>query len=257
MIIGGGPAGMEAAIIACDRGHQVTLVDDHSSLGGTLYFTNVDVDKPDLRYDKDRLVRQVDRRNIQVRLNTMADEALIREEKPDAVILAIGVVPSALPLKGLDTVPQAMFVYDHPEQVTGRNIIMLGGGLVGCEVGLHLAKSGHQVTIVEMMDTIAKDSYGMYKEALFREMDRYGIRLLPGTQCLEVKGNRVRVRNSQGQEEELQGDQVFYALGLKARSTEALKKACGDIPCWEIGNCIHVGQVDIALKEGWQAAVEL
>lgn len=257
LIIGGGPAGMEAAIVASDRGHQVTLVDDHASLGGTLYFTDIDVDKPDLRADKDRLVREVDKRPIKVLLNTKADARLIKEEAPDKVLLAIGAAPSAPPIKGLDTIPQAMFVYDHPDQVTGKQIIMLGGGLVGCEVGLHLAKCGHKVTIVEMMDAIAKDSFGMYKEALMREMEKFNITLLPGTRCLEVNGHSVRVAKKDGTEEVLQADQVFYALGLKARSTEELKKACGDIPYVEIGNCIHVGQVDIALKEGYQAAMEI
>lgn len=256
LIIGGGPAGMEAAIVAHDRGHDVTLVDDHAQLGGTLYFTDIDVDKPDLRYEKNRLVRLVEKRNIRVLLNTTADERLIQSEAPDIVLLAIGAVPSAPPIKGLETATQAMDVFDHPD-IQEKRIIMLGGGLVGCEVGVHLAKTGHEVTIVEMLDHIAKDSYGMYREALLREMDKCHIRVLAGTRCLEVQGNKVRVADKEGDEQILEGDRVYHALGLKAKSTDALKQACGSIPYVEIGNCIHVGQVDVALKEGYMAAMNI
>lgn len=256
LIIGGGPGGMEAAIVACDRGHNVTLVDNRPDLGGTLYFTDIDVDKPDLRWFKNRLAQQVKKRDIRIIPNTTADAALIQEEHPDVLILAIGASAAYPPIKGLETAHQAMEAYDVPV-ANGKNIIMLGGGLVGCEVGLHLAKTGHTVTIIEMLDRIAKDSFGMYREALMREMEKCGIQLYPGTRCLEVQGNCVRVAQANGTEQTLTADIVFHALGLKANPTAELKAAADHIPVFEIGNCIHLGQVDTALKDGYMAAMQI
>lgn len=256
LIIGGGPGGMEAAIVSCDRGHDVTIVDDHAKLGGTLCFTDTDIDKTDLCNAKNRLIRLIKKRNIRVLLNTKANADFIRKEQPNVLIIAIGAAPSVPPIKGLDTAKQAMGAYNHSETI-GKNIIMLGGGLVGCEVGLQLAKTGHTVTIVEMIDTIAKDSYGMYREALMKEMNTYGIKMMVSTRCTEVSGNSVHVVDKNNSERILMADTVYYALGLKALQTEELKKAAGNIPVFEIGNCIHVGQVDIALKEGYIAAMSI
>ena len=256
LIIGGGPAGMQAAITACNRGHKVTLVDEHTVLGGVLNFTDIDVDKKDLRAFKNLLTAEVQKRNIEVIYGKKANGALIKQQRPEVLILAIGATPSMPPIKGLDTAAQALEIFDQKE-IKEKRIIMIGGGLVGCEAGLHLAKSGHKVTIIEMLEKVAKDSFGMYREALMHEMDKCEILTLTGHHCMEITSNSVRCADELGNEKTLKADRIFYALGMKSNKTDELKSAAGNIPVFEIGDCIHPGKVDAALKTAYLAAMNI
>ena len=255
LVVGGGPAGMQAAITAAERGHFVTLAEKEAGLGGLLRFTNTDVDKADLRNFKNLLVRQTERLGAQILLNTSADEALIDALKPDAVILAIGSHPAVPPIPGIESIHQAMDVYFG--YTPGKNVILVGGGLVGCEVGLHLAKTGHRVTVIEMLPRIANDSFGMYREALIREMETEKIRTYTETRCLELSPTRVRAADKDGREIILEADTVIYALGMKSNSTAELKKAIKNAEIYEIGDCVRPAKVDSATREGFLAALKI
>ena len=102
LIVGGGPAGMQAAITACDRGHRVILCEKADCLGGMLFFTDTDTDKPDLKNFKDLLIREVERRAIDLRLHTEVTPQLIRELAPDHIILALGAAPVTPPIPGIE-----------------------------------------------------------------------------------------------------------------------------------------------------------
>ncbi|MGI5931651.1 MAG: FAD-dependent oxidoreductase, partial [Eubacterium sp.] len=255
LVIGGGPAGMQAAITAADRGHQVTLVDKAEKLGGLLYFTDVDIDKPDLRNFKNVLIGEVERRPIDVRLNTEATPEFVREFAADAVVIATGSVPSCPPIKGIEFAHQAMEVYDGTCK-PGKKIVMIGGGLVGCETGLYLQKTGHEVTVVEMLDRIANESFGMYREALVWEMEKCGVASMAKTKCLEIEADGVTVENAEGVQK-LPADTVLYALGMKTVNYDALKEAAGDAEVYVIGDAIHPGKVDQATRSAYLAAVEI
>ena len=256
MVVGGGAAGMQAAIDLYDRGHKVTLVEKSNKLGGLLYFTDVDIDKPDLKAFKDLLVREVNLRKIQVELNTEVTPEYIKTLKPEVIILATGSLPVTPPILGIEKASQAMAVYDKSIDL-GKNIIMIGGGLVGCETGLFLAKTGHNVTIVEMLPRLANDSFGMYREALIREMEKYNMVTYTKTKCLEILDKSVRIEVEGEGEKELSADTVLYALGMKSVSTTHLKEAAGDIPVYEIGDCITPGKVDSAVKTAYFTAIEI
>jgi len=256
LVIGGGPAGMQAAITAADRGHRVTLVERTARLGGILKFTDADVDKQDLRGFKDLLVYEVGLGNVDVRLNTDATAATIAQEEPDVVILALGSQALVPPIKGIEGALPALAVYEVGV-VLGRRIVMVGGGLVGCETGLHLAKTGHEVTVVEMLDRAADESFGMYREALLLEMEMAGVRLLTGTTCLEMAGAGVRVEGRNATVRWLEADTVVYALGMRPNATSGLKESLGTIPFHEIGDCVRPAKVDAAVKEGFLAAMSV
>lgn len=255
LVIGGGPAGMQAAITAADRGHQVTLVDKAEKLGGLLYFTDVDIDKPDLRNFKNVLIGEVERRPIDVRLNTEATPEFVRKFAAHAVVIATGSVPSCPPIKGIEFAHQAMEVYDGTCK-PGKKIVMIGGGLVGCETGLYLQKTGHEVTVVEMLDRIANESFGMYREALVWEMEKCGVASMAKTKCLEIEADGVTVENAEGVQK-LPADTVLYALGMKTVNYDALKEAAGDAEVYVIGDAIHPGKVDQATRSAYLAAVEI
>lgn len=254
LIIGGGPAGMQAAITACDQGHTVTLVEKSDKLGGLLYFTDVDIDKPDLRNFKNLLVREVERRDINVMLGIEATPEFVKDFGADSVIIATGSVPVCPPIKGIEHAHQAMEVYDGTVEC-GKKVVMIGGGLVGCETGLYLQKTGHDVTVVEMMDRVANESFGMYREALVWEMEKNHMTMMPKTKCLEIEPDGVTVENEQGVQK-IQADTVLYALGMKSVDCTALKEAAEGALVQVIGDALKPGKVDRATRTGYLAAVE-
>lgn len=256
LIIGGGVAGMQAAMTACDRGHKVILVEKEDKLGGLLYFTDVDTDKPDLMDFKNLMIREVERRDIDIRMNTVANPELIKEIEPDEIIIATGSLPITPPISGIENAVQSMEVYKG-KVIPGKKIIMIGGGLIGSEQGLFLAKTGHEVTVIEMLPRVANESYGMYREALVREMRKENMTLLEGTKCLEIAKDYVKVQLPDGTREVLKADTILYALGMKSVSYEELMDAAGDIPVTVIGDAIAPAKVDQATKTGYLAGIEI
>ena len=253
VVVGGGPAGMQAAVTAADRGHKVVLLEAADRLGGTLWFTDVDVDKEDLRNFRDYLVRQVEQRPIEVRLGVRAGAEELRALAPDAVLLAVGARPKVPPIPGLaQYAVHALEVYE-PNRTLGKRIVMVGGGLVGCETGLHLAKLGHQVTVIDPLARLAHEARGKYRNALIHEMEKCGVRGLPGTRCLEIRADGVLAEGGQGTQVLLPADTVVYALGMES----APVPDTGDCPTVRIGDCAAPAKVAEAIKAGFQAAVEI
>ena len=256
LIIGGGVAGMQAAITACDRGHEVILAEKSGKLGGLLYFTDMDIDKPDLRNFKDMMIREVEDRNIDVRLNTTVTPANLADFKAEEIIIATGSEPLTPPIPGIDNAVQSLEVYKGT-LAAGKKVIMLGGGLIGAEQGLFLAKTGHEVTIVEKLPRVANEAYGMYREALALEMEKEGITLYENTTCLEVGSGNLRVSLPDGSEKTLEADTILYALGMKSVSGDDLKKTAGDVPVQVIGDAILPGKVDAATRTGYLAGIKI
>ncbi|MBQ9814736.1 MAG: FAD-dependent oxidoreductase [Lachnospiraceae bacterium] len=256
LIVGGGVAGMEAAIRAFDRGHKVILAEKDGFLGGMLFFTDVDIDKPDLRNFKNMLINEVKIRDIDVRLNTTVDKAFIDEVKPDHIIIATGAQPACPPIPGIENAFQSLEAY-RGNVVPGKRVVMVGGGLIGSEQGLFLAKTGHEVTVVEMLPRVANEAYGMYREALVREMAKENMTLLENTKCLEIGKDFVKVQLPDGTEKTIECDTVLHALGMKSVPTKELEEAAGDIPFTVIGDAIAPGKVDQATKTGYMAAIEI
>jgi NADPH-dependent 2,4-dienoyl-CoA reductase/sulfur reductase-like enzyme len=256
LIAGGGAAGMQAAITAAERGHKVTLAEKSSKLGGILNFSDNDVFKTDLRNFKDLLVHEVHSHRIDVRLNTEVTPAFIKTLKPDAVILALGssVLTPAIP--GIQNALHALEVFKASTKI-GKSVVMVGGGLVGCETGLHLAKTGHSVTVIDMLERLANESFGMYREALLLEMEKYHVTGRPGTRCLEISPTGIRVEDKNGTKSIIEADSVVYALGMKSNSTAELRAAAEGIPVYEIGDCVRAAKVVEAIGEGYLAAMKI
>lgn len=255
LIIGGGIAGMQAAITAAERGHKVTLVEKSDKLGGLLYFTDVDIDKPDLRNFKDMMIREVKRANVEILMNTEATPEFIREFAADSVIIATGSKSTCPPINGIENAHQAMEVYNGT-CTPGKKIVMIGGGLVGCEAGLHLQKTGHEVTVVEMLDRVANESYGMYREALVGEMEKNHMVTLPKTKCIEITDHSVKIENADGVQV-LEADTILYALGMRSVDCTALKEAVGNANLQIIGDAIKPGKVDQCTRTAYIAALKI
>ena len=250
---------MQAAIDATDRRHKVILADNADRLGGTLRLTDDDFYKKDLYEFKGLLIREVGKRKIDVRLNTRVTPETIKEIKPDALILAIGADPIVPPIPGIEKAVKALDVYLKADVKIGKKVVIVGGGLVGCEVGLDLVHKGREVIVIEMLERLVADSIGIHRTALLDRMDEVGIRSLVKTKCKEIKEDGVFVEDPSGKEVFIPADTAVIALGMRARTEEVtkLREAAGDIPVFEIGDCVRAAKVGEAVQEGYTAALSI
>ena len=257
LIIGGGVGGCQAGITARERGHEVILVEKSGKLGGTINFTDKDEDKVDLMNAKNVIIRDLERSGADIRLNTTADAALIEEIQPDAIIIAVGAHPVAPPIPGIEKAMGALDAYENLEKL-GRRVALAGGGLVGCEVGLHLASHGHEVTVIEMLPRIADETFGYYRNALLTEMDNRKIRQVLGAKVLEFTDAGIVVEKD-GKRETIPADSMCYSFGMRSNSDEVekLKAAAGAIPVWVVGDASRAGKVADAVHGGYLAAMEI
>lgn len=258
LIIGGGVGGLQAALTAKERGHKVTLVEKTNKLGGIINFTDIDADKVDLRNFKNLLIREVENaKDIKIIMNREADGNLIDEINPDSVIIAVGAYPLVPKIPGIDTAMNALEAYNSTDKI-GKNVVLIGGGLVGCEVGLHLANEGRSVTIIEMNTMMAFETFGYYRNALMNEMDNRALVQILGSKCLEFKKDGVVILKD-GQESFINADTVIYSMGMKSntKAVERLKESCKHRQVHIIGDCLKPGKVGDSVRSGYMAAMSI
>ena len=258
LVIGGGCAGMEAAITAAGRGHDVTLYEASDKLGGILKFGDADTVKMDVGKFKDTMAVQLERSGANICLNTEVTPQMIQDSGADVVIIAAGSSTLTPPIEGIENAIPALDVY-KPEGSVGKNVVMVGGGLVGCETGLHLARLGHNVTVFDMGIRVAHESCYIYRAQLLEAMEREGMKTMDHTTCQKIMKDGVSVRHEDGSEEVLSADTVIYALGMKSNPTDALKKAAEEsgAKVYVIGDCLKPGQIGNAMTDAYNAAMEI
>ncbi len=259
LVIGGGPGGMQAAITAHDRGHSVTLVEKNNSLGGVLRFTDTDIHKVDLKNFKNLLVREVERRDINLILNTEITPQSIIEYRADAVIIAIGASPNEPGIPGIREAINVLDAYRKDAEI-GKKIIMVGGGLSGCETALHLADKGHEVTIIEMLEKLAAGVSGTQLAATLHQINkRKNISVKTGVKCIKINSKGVMVEKDTGKTDLIGGDTVVISMGMKAKRAESerLRSAADKASIYEIGDCVRSATVFEAISDGFMAAMKV
>jgi pyruvate/2-oxoglutarate dehydrogenase complex dihydrolipoamide dehydrogenase (E3) component len=184
---------------------------------------------------------------------------MIEEINPEALILAIGAEPLVPAISGIEKAIGALDVYFKPEDKVDKNVVIVGGGLVGCELGLELTRMGREVTVIEMVERLVPNSIGIHRTGLLDHMDEAGVRSLVNTKCREIREDGVLVEDASGKEAFIPADTVVIALGMKARTGEVrkLREAGGDIPVFEIGDCVRAARVGEAVQEGYTAAMSI
>lgn len=251
LVIGGGPAGMQAALTASSRGHQVILCERSGQLGGLLRFTDHDPDKEDLRNFRDTLIAQLKESDVEVRLYTEVDASLAAGLHPDYILAATGSKPKCPPIPGIASAVSAWDTYFRSD--LGRELVIVGGGLVGCETGLALAARGHRVTILEAGDTLAPEAVAMYRNALMEELEKRAVTCLTNHACLEFAPDGVWAQGKEPDKLWFPADQVIYSLGMEPVSPPT----ADGIPMELLGDCAHVGKVGDAISSAYRAAMAI
>lgn len=253
-IIGGGPAGMKAACVASDRGHQVTLFEATNRLGGMLHYAGYFSFKYPVKDYMNWLIGQVNKRPIDVKLGTKATPETVQGY--DAVLVAIGAEPLILPVPGVEQAKVAIETLGHEEEL-GSSVILIGGGQVGCETALHYAKLGKKVTVMEMQSELAPDASTTGRNELLTEIAAEPNFIpLTGAKCVSLTATSVTYEKD-GKQETITSDSVVLSAGMKAKTQEADSFIGTALAFAEIGDCVRARTVEYATKEAYYAAVNL
>lgn len=275
VVVGGGPAGIQAALEASRRGHAVTLYEKAPRLGGQLLQADGVPFKTDLVRYRAYLARQVEKSSITLHLGTEASPADIRAERPDAVIVAVGAEPSIPPLPGreLPHVISALDLHENMDSL-GKRVVIVGGGLIGCEAALQLIDRGHDVELVEMSDMLAAESTFTdrlltvhyleheyhYERAMHMEREtprERPVRIRLNTRCMEIREDGVLVCDEDGSPALLPADAVILSTGMKPRAAlrdSFLGCAYDVIP---VGDCVRASNLQHANVTGYDAILNL
>lgn len=260
VIAGGGPAGMEAAIIASSRGHNVVLFEKNAELGGALRIAASPSFKTDMKRYLDWMVNKTQRKPIDVRLSTGLTPDLVKQEKPDVLIVALGAEPIIPDVPGINNKNVVLAGdVDTGRAKTGNNVVVIGAGLTGCETALELALQGKKVKIIDMIaeSDIAQDAKAMNRFTLLDLIQHQGIEFIIEVKLEEVKDNCIEVINKNWERFEVPADTVVLATGFRSVSgqVEALQGLAPEV--YLIGDCVTPRNLKAAIHEAFNLAVEL
>lgn len=258
LIAGGGPGGLEAAIVAKERGHEVILCEKTGALGGLLrYAYKVPFKKETVQF-VEYLIRQAVRLGVDIRLNTEVTPGLIKTIDPDFTIAAVGSKALIPHMKGVEKACPIMDMYDGKAEV-GQKVVIVGGGLAGTEAAIDLAAEGKDVTLVELGVDIARDANSIHKPQMMRKIATLGDKLtiLRNTACNEITDKGILCTGKDGGSLAIEADTVILSVGMRPliEVADALEGPSRDFRM--IGDCKKPRQIAEAIREGYDAAMEI
>ena len=257
LVVGAGVAGLKAAITAAQRGHKVVLCEKSDKVGGILKSEQAIPFKYEMYQLGLSFEKQAIEEGVEIRLNTLVTPEYVAAEKPDAVILAVGSTPIVPQLPGIDG-DNVVVVNDYYLQ-KGKvqdSVVVLGGGLAGCECAVHLGQEGKQVHLVEMRDILAADCNIRHKPILMKQVEKYATAHLSHT-GLRITDEGVVCKGPDGNEVLIPGKTVICAVGQRANraDVDALRFSAPFVR--EVGDCVRPANITKAVYEGYHAALDI
>ncbi len=264
LIAGGGPAGMQCALTAAKRGHEVILCEKQDRLGGLLPVIDKEPFKIRVKMYEEYLERMIARSNIDVRLNTEVTPELVEKIRPDKLIAAVGADPINAPIKGIEKAMNIVTYYEKGMPDLGETVVVIGGGFAGVECGIGLAQQGKKAIVVEMSDAIASGPNAPYPgtgamqiDALWFNIKKSGAEVRVNTRCVEVLDNGVVCEDKEGNRFTIEADAAISAGGMKPRAelVDQLRETVIDF-AW-IGDCYAPGLIRTAVEQGYNTALDI
>ena len=256
VVVGGGVAGMEAAISCADRGHYVVLYEKTGKLGGQALLSDGMWFKKEMKLFHEYLEHQVRKRErITVVLNQAATPETIEENDPDAVIVAVGAKQIVPPIPGIENAKMAFDVFGHEDEV-GKKVVIVGGGSVGVELGIHLNGLGHESTIVEMGEYIAANAQLTERTAYINAMNEYKVKTMTETTCTEITDKGVWVKEKEDKKF-LEADTVIICAGTKSLTEERDQFIDTAFDVINVGDCVDASSIVHAVHTGFNAGLTL
>jgi 2,4-dienoyl-CoA reductase-like NADH-dependent reductase (Old Yellow Enzyme family)/thioredoxin reductase len=254
LVIGGGPAGMEAARVAALRGHQVALYEKGERLGGTLNVASVPPGKEKLDWVTEYYSSELPRLGVELHLGEMVAAEMVRSLRPDVVIVATGSEPAVPDVPGVDgpNVLVAQTLLAKRMHFAGERIAVIGGGMLGLETAEYLAAQGNAVTVLKRYKTISRDIEPLYRDYLLRKLKEEGVEIITGVEVEEITGSGVVVRDEQKERRLIPTDRVVIARG--ARALDKLARELEDLHPAVIGDACQPRKIVDAIREGFVAA---
>ena len=257
LVVGGGPAGMEAARVAALRGHKVRLWEKSDRLGGLLHYARVPSDKWEIGYLLDYLTGQLKDLGVEVILNKEADGESIIAEGADVVILATGSIPCSLSMQGTSGV-EIMTALDMlgGRKSAGEKVVVIGGGTIGCEISSMLVTEGKKVTILEMLEKAGRDIGPTERFIIMSSLKQQGVAIETATRAMEITGAGV-VAEKNGNTRIFEADTVIVATGMQPDNGLSLRLAGTGLEFYAIGDCVEPKRIGEAIKSAYRTALKI
>jgi len=257
LVVGGGIAGMQAALTASERGHDVILCEKTDALGGILRCETKVPFKKRLEDYIARQARTIARAPIDLRMNTPVTRELAAELRPDVIIAALGAAPVKPPIAGIDgaNVIEATALYNEPEKA-GKRVAVIGGGLVGIELSIHLHGLGHEIALIEMQPELVSDDAGIHMLAHAEKLRADGVTVYRGTTVSEIRDGELTCNNADG-DFIVAADTVVYAVGQKPLREQAFALSDLAPEFHQIGDCVTPHRILTATQRAYAVAREI
>ncbi len=258
-VLGGGPAGLEAARVAALRGHDVTLFEKTTSLGGQLNIACVPPRKEEMRRAAQDLIHAVCNAGVHLCMGQTRTAEQLKDAGFEAVINAVGAHSAAPRIPGIDSVnvADAWKVLAGEQQVYGT-VAVIGGGMVGCETAEYLAARGCKVSVIEMMDKIAAGESTTILPTLLENYKTYGVEQYPSHKVKEFRMDAVVCENKDGAEMTIPCDYIVLAMGARSNEFDAAALEAAGIPVYSIGDAAgKAADISNAIRTGYDTACQL
>ena len=258
-VLGGGPAGLEAARVAALRGHDVTLFEKTTTLGGQLNIACVPPRKEEMRRATQDLIHAVCNAGVHLCMGQTRTAEQLKDAGFEAVINAVGAHSAAPRIPGIDSVnvADAWKVLAGEQQVYGT-VAVIGGGMVGCETAEYLAARGCKVSVIEMMDKIAAGESSTILPTLLENYKTYGVEQYPSHKVKEFRMDAVVCENKDGAEVTIPCDYIVLAMGARSNEFDAAALEAANIPVYSIGDAAgKAADISNAIRTGYDTACQL